>query len=241
MPRDSSWNTAVVSARVQQLVDAGVVERDRGRCRCGARPSAARRRLMIASAQSMIVSVRRPRKSNFTRPTLLDVVLVELRHEAAAGVVDVQRHEIGERGRRDHHAAGVLADVARDAFELEGHLHDLGDLLVLLDEVAQRLLLLHGLLERHADLEGNQLRELVGHAVGLALHARHVAHHGLRRHGAEGDDLATPRRGRRSPPRRRSRGRALPCRSRCRSPASRPVRGSGSARTADRTAADRGR
>src|SRR5690606_9468889 len=41
----------------------------------------------------------------------------------------------------------------------------------------------------HADLEGDHLRQLVGQAVGLALHPGHVTHHRLGRHGTEGDDL----------------------------------------------------
>jgi hypothetical protein len=108
---------------------------------------------------------------------------------AAARVVSIERREIRQRGGCDHHAAGVLACVARDAFELEGHLHDLGDVLVLRHEITQRLLLCHGLFERHADFEGNHLRELVREAVRFALHARDVAHHGLGGHGAESDDL----------------------------------------------------
>src|SRR5690606_15902348 len=39
------------------------------------------------------------------------------------------------------------------------------------------------------DLKGDHLRQLVGQAVGLALHPGHVAHHRLGSHGTEGDDL----------------------------------------------------
>ncbi|MNZ46233.1 hypothetical protein D3C78_639110 [compost metagenome] len=120
----------------------------------------------------------------------LHVVLVELGHQAGALFVTGDRREVGELGRRDHHATGVLAGTAGDAFQLEGHVPDFLGLLIALEEVAEHLLLLEGFFEGHADFEGNHLRQLVGQAVGLALHPRHVAHHRLGRHGAEGDDLA---------------------------------------------------
>ena len=43
--------------------------------------------------------------------------------------------------------------------------------------------------ERDAELERNELGDLVDVAVTHAEHAAHVAHHRLRRHGAVGDDL----------------------------------------------------
>ncbi len=46
-----------------------------------------------------------------------DVVLVELRHDAAAGRIAVQRREVGQHRGRDDDAAGVHAGVARQAFE----------------------------------------------------------------------------------------------------------------------------
>ena len=58
------------------------------------------------------------------------------------------------------------------------------------NEVAQLLLAVHGLGERHADFERNQLRQPIRQPERLVLHPRHVAHHGLRGHRAEGDDLA---------------------------------------------------
>src|SRR5690606_1623993 len=91
---------------------------------------------------------------------------------------------------RSHHAAGVLAGATGDAFQLEGHLPDFLGFLVVLEELAQRFLHLVGLLQGHAHFEGDHLRQLVGQTVGLALGARHVAHHRLGGHGAEGDDLA---------------------------------------------------
>jgi hypothetical protein len=67
MPPDSSWKTAVVSALFNSSKalgsSVGIAAMS-----IGARPSAARCALTVFSAQSMIVSVRRPRKSNLTRP-----------------------------------------------------------------------------------------------------------------------------------------------------------------------------
>ncbi|CRQ25772.1 hypothetical protein PAERUG_E16_London_17_VIM_2_04_14_00132 [Pseudomonas aeruginosa] len=120
----------------------------------------------------------------------LHVVLVELGHQAAAFLVAGDRREVGQLGRRDHHATGVLAGTASDAFQLEGHLPDLGGFLVALEEVAEHFFLLVGLIQGHADFERDHLRQPVGETVGLALDPRHVAYHSLRRHGAEGDDLA---------------------------------------------------
>ena len=89
-------------------------------CRAPARPASARPALMVFTAQSMMVSVRRPRKSNLTRPGGLDVVLVELRDDGRAALFAVERGEVGEHRRRDHHAAGVLAGVAHQALERAG-------------------------------------------------------------------------------------------------------------------------
>ena len=58
-------------------------------------------------------------KSNFTRPTCLDVVLVELADRVGVFALRlIQRTEVGNLARRDQHATGVHADVARHAFEL---------------------------------------------------------------------------------------------------------------------------
>ena len=67
MPRDSSWNTAVVSAFLSMSNDgtssSGISLMSRA-----VPPCLSRRGLIIFRAQSMMVRVRSPRKSNFTRP-----------------------------------------------------------------------------------------------------------------------------------------------------------------------------
>ncbi|OIQ64658.1 hypothetical protein GALL_537900 [mine drainage metagenome] len=68
MPRDSSWNTAVVLAALSRL-KVGLSSSGKVSNASGSRPSNARWALVLSSAMARMVSVRRPRKSNFTRPT----------------------------------------------------------------------------------------------------------------------------------------------------------------------------
>ena len=49
-------------------------------------------------------------------------VLVPLAHLAAGHRCGLHRHELDERSRRDHHPAGVLRDVARQARDLRAEL-----------------------------------------------------------------------------------------------------------------------
>jgi len=64
MPRDSNWNTAMVSPRANSSYVAGSSSGMALMSSAGC----ARFALIAFTAQSMIVSVRSPRKSNFTRP-----------------------------------------------------------------------------------------------------------------------------------------------------------------------------
>ena len=67
IPRDSNWNTAVVSERcsISKLFWScnGIAA-----ISIGSKFFLARRALIISNAQLMIVNVRKPRKSNFTNP-----------------------------------------------------------------------------------------------------------------------------------------------------------------------------
>ena len=81
------------------------------------------------------------------------------------------------------------AGVAREAFERARQVDEVLDLLVFLVEALELGLLLERVVERDAELERNQLGDLVDEAVAHAEHAAHVAHHRLRGHGAVGDDL----------------------------------------------------
>ena len=121
---------------------------------------------------------------------LLNVVLVELGNQPDPLIFTIQRHEVRQRRGRDDNAAGMAAHIPHNALELVGHVHDLDDFFALADEGPQLFAGLDRLGQCHAHLKRNQLRQLVRQAVGLALHARDVAHHSLRRHGAKGNDLA---------------------------------------------------
>ena len=61
-------------------------------------------------------SIPSPSRSNFTSPIQAAVVLVPLEHRAVlhAGVLD--RHDLADGPVGEHHAAGVDAEVAREAF-----------------------------------------------------------------------------------------------------------------------------
>ena len=149
-----------------------------------------------------MVSVVRPRKSNLTSPTELDVVLVELRHRRVGARLRVERAEIGELARRDQHAAGVHADVARQALELLGEREQLAHLflggLALVEQrlgfarvngVRRGLAAAPPQQHRAPGLEGDQLGDAVAETVGQVEHASDIAHHRARRHRAEGGDL----------------------------------------------------
>ena len=120
----------------------------------------------------------------------LHVILVELGYQTTTLVIAIDGRKVGEFGRCDHHTTGVLTDVTGNAFELASHLPDLGGFLVDLEKVPENFFLLERFLQGHADFKRDHLRQAIRQAVRLALHPRHVAHHGFGGHGAEGDDLA---------------------------------------------------
>ena len=90
---------------------------------------------------------------------------------------------------RDDDAGGVHAGVARHALEPLAHLEQVLDARILLLHLAQRRVLDQRLLERHVE----RRRDLLGDAIDVRVRHVHraadVAHHRLRLHRAEGDDL----------------------------------------------------
>ena len=139
------------------------------------------------------------------QPDRLDVVLVELRDRALAAAVAVvfgeQRAEVAQRGRGDHHAAGVLAGVAGQILEAAREVEQVADIVlaaVALDQLGrgQHWILLRRLgfaqciVETDAQRHRDQLGDAVDEAIRMAEHAAGVAHDGLRGHGPVGDDLA---------------------------------------------------
>jgi hypothetical protein len=130
-----------------------------------------------------------PEEVELDQPGGLDVVLVELRHRRLAAFFAVQRGKVGQHRGRNDHAAGMAAGVARQALERLRQVDQPAHLVLGLVEAPQLGLLRQRLVERHPYLEGDQLRDPVGEAVGVPEHASHVPHHRLRGHAAVGDDL----------------------------------------------------
>ncbi len=121
----------------------------------------------------------------------LDVVLVELRHHRVRTLRTVQWAEIGEPARRDQHAAGVHADVARQFLELRRQPEEFLHFLFLVVTLLQLRLHLQRLRQRHRlhALDRHQLGQLVAVKVGHVEHAADVTDHRFRAQRAEGGDL----------------------------------------------------
>ena len=122
----------------------------------------------------------------------LHVVLVVLAHRRLAARLLVERTEVGQLAGRDQHAAGVHADVARQAFQLLRQLDQRAHLVFLAIALGQQWLDLHGALDGDvlARLVGDQLADAVAEGVAHVQHTPDVADRRARRHGAEGGDLA---------------------------------------------------
>jgi hypothetical protein len=122
----------------------------------------------------------------------LHVVLVVLAHRRLAARLLVERTEVGQLAGRDQHAAGVHADVARQAFQLLRQLDQRAHLVFLAVALGQQWLDLHGAVDGDvlARLVGDQLADAVAEGVAHVQHAPDVADRRARRHGAEGGDLA---------------------------------------------------
>ena len=96
----------------------------------GDSPVAARSRLMVRTAQSMMVRVRRPRKSNFTNPADSTSSLSNWVTAPASPSSQYSGEKIGQGGRRDHHSTSMLADIARQPFQLAGQIDQGTDFLI---------------------------------------------------------------------------------------------------------------
>ena len=134
-------------------------------------------------------------KVELHQPGGFHIVLVVLGHQVGAVFLAIERREIRQLARCNHHAPGVLAHVPGQAFQFQRHFPDfvggiLVGVLVAFQELAQGFFLLKRLFQGHPRGGRNHLGETVCQAIGLALDPRHIAHHRLGGHGAEGDDLA---------------------------------------------------
>ena len=142
----------------------------------------------------MTSRLRRPRKSIFSRPERLDVVVGDLRHDVAL-VVQAHRDVVGDVAGRDDHAGRVHALVAHQALEGARGVEDLlGDRVVVvgLGQLGARL---HRVGQLDADRAlGHELGDAVDLAVAVAEHAAGVAHHRAGEQLAEGADAGHRRR-----------------------------------------------
>ena len=148
-------------------------------------------RLIIFAAMSSVVSVLRPRKSNFTRPA----GSTHFSEYCVTGMSERGSRYIGtssvQRPLADHDAGGVGRGVAVEPLELHRDLDELGDRLVGVAQLLELRLDLERLRQRHrvGRVGRHQLGQAVDLAVGHLQHAADVAQHGAGLQRSEGDDL----------------------------------------------------
>ena len=125
------------------------------------------------------------------QPDVFDRFHVVLTDHADAGGVAHHRHQVGQLVLADDHARRVNRGVAGQTFELLGKFVGFEQLLVLGQELLNVRHGVAGLLQRVAlaELDRNQLADLVHLGVFQTHHAGHVLEAGLARHRSEGGDL----------------------------------------------------
>ena len=101
----------------------------------------------------------------------------------------VQRDEIGERARRDHHSSCVHSGVAHQPFQLSRRLDQFANLAVSFNGLAQLGRIFNRLLNRDVELRGHHLGDAVDVGIRDVHGAADVFDRGLRGHGAKRDDL----------------------------------------------------
>ncbi|CCK05506.1 titin [Cronobacter sakazakii 696] len=106
-----------------------------------------------------------------------------------AHLITIERREIGNFGRRDHHATGVFTGVTRYAFELARHVDEGFDLFIGIVNFLQLRFGFKRFGKRHAWIGWHQFRDTIDKPVRMPEHAAYVADHRFRRHGAEGNNL----------------------------------------------------
>ena len=99
------------------------------------------------AAAAIVVSVRRPRKSNLIRPIFSTQRMSNCVTTSPDFASRVERHGLDQRVGADHDAGGVRARVAREALELARGLEQLAHLAVGVDPRAQLGRLLERLVE----------------------------------------------------------------------------------------------
>jgi hypothetical protein len=121
----------------------------------------ARSSLIVRTAQSMIVSVRSPRKSNLTRTRGFDVVLVELRDDTRAILVAIERREVVSTDGAITTPTRVHAGIAHESLERARHVENFAHVLLVAIALAQLLFFFECVIKRDAELERDQLGDAV--------------------------------------------------------------------------------
>ena len=142
--------------------------------------------------------VRQPEEVELQQPDPRDVVHVELRRRQRLRVFvlarrrPLQRHQVGQRLARDHHARRVRARVPRHALQAARRLDQLAHLRIVVARRPQLFDLVQRLIERHPQHVRHQPRHPVDVAVAHPQRAPRVADRGLRPERPEGHDLRDP-------------------------------------------------
>ena len=162
-------------APLQQRVGRRVVARARSPRSSGSPPARSARALIVAPAQSMIVSVRRPRKSNLTSPAASTSSLSNCVTTLVAAVFAVERREVGEhataRSRRRRRACRRCARGPRASARDRSASRTSSSVCVA--AASSAALAPSALVERDAELRTESASAmLVDVAVGHAEHAR---------------------------------------------------------------------
>ncbi len=129
-----------------------------------------------------------PEEVHLQEADALDLLHVPLRRDFVALPL-VERRVVGDRPGRDHDAGGVHRGVARHPLETAADVEDLLDLRVLRRHVLEDRVLGERLVERHVERRRDLLGDVVDVGVRHVERAADVAHHGLRLHRPERDDL----------------------------------------------------
>ena len=122
---------------------------------------------------------------------LLDELHAELGRRHVRARIAVERDQFVERPVADHHAGGVGRGVAVEPFQLERHIEQPRDRLVMGARLLELGLAVDGLLQadRIGRIVGHHLAQPVDQGIGHLENPPHVAQGGARLQLAEGDDL----------------------------------------------------
>ena len=172
---------------LQQRVSLRVVKRQRIQVQ-------RRLKARIDRAQALVQQRHRAqaKKIELGQADLLDILHVELgnRHVGLPGL-EIQRREVGERTRRDHHPGGMPRSIAHHPFQLQRHLVQVRARRVfrMADQFPELRGVLVGFRQGDPQLVRHRARDAVAIVVRGPEHTPDIADRRLGRHRAVGDDL----------------------------------------------------